>query len=63
MAEVKPQAQPKPEPPKRAPLAPAAASGDPAVHKLLADLQSARMNGDDGAVAAVAAQLAELGYE
>lgn len=63
MAEAKPQTQPKPEPPKRAPLAPAAASGDPAVHKLLADLQSARLNGDDEAATAVAAQLAELGFE
>lgn len=62
MAEAK-TPQPKPEPARRAPLAPASTSGDPAVHKLLADLQSARLNGDGEAMTAVTASLAELGYE
>jgi len=37
-------------------------STDPAVHQLLAHRQSAELNGDDAAMAAVDAQLADLGY-
>ena len=44
-------------------LARAAHSGDPAVHQLMAEMQSARLNGDAKAVSSLAAQLAELGYE
>jgi hypothetical protein len=43
-------------------LAPASESGDPAVHKLLADLETARSNGDADAVKAAQAALAELGF-
>lgn len=41
----------------------AAESSDPAVHKLLADRQTAEMNGDVDGVKAVDDQLAELGYK
>lgn len=41
--------------------APAAESGDPAVHKALADLQTARLNGDDDGVKAAVKALADLG--
>lgn len=57
---------PKPtaKPPAPAPtLAPASNSGDPAVHQLLAELQTARSNGDDEKVQALTSQLADLGYE
>lgn len=61
------------------PLAPASESGDPEVHKALADLQAAQMNaqshkdaadqandlaeGNDEAVKKAKDRLAELGYE
>lgn len=46
----------------KASLAPAAESGDPAVHQLLAELETARSNdAADGVKAAVDA-LAELGF-
>lgn len=44
-------------------LAPASESGDPAVHQLLAELQTARSNGNDDAVQALTGRLAELGFE
>ena len=44
-------------------LAPAGASGDPAVHQILAELATARSNGDDAAVEALTAKLADLGFE
>jgi hypothetical protein len=44
-------------------LARASHSGDPAVHQLMAEIQSAQLNGDAKAVSSLAAQLAELGYE
>lgn len=63
----------------RAPLLKASESGDPAVHKALADLQAAQMNqqshqdaaeqaadlaeGNDEAVEAAKKALADLGYE
>ena len=37
-------------------------SGDPAVHQLLAHRQSAELNNDEAAMAAVDQQLADLGY-
>ena len=43
--------------------APAAESGDPAVHQLLAEIQTAQSNGDDNAEKDLRKQLAELGYE
>lgn len=48
---------------KPVPLARAAEATDPAVHHLLAEIQTARMNEDTGKVAALTAQLADLGYE
>jgi hypothetical protein len=44
-------------------LAPAAASGDPEVHALLAELETAKSNDDDDAVQAVTKKLADLGFE
>jgi hypothetical protein len=41
----------------------AAASGDPAVHQLLAERQTAQSNGDDDAVLDVDRRLADLGFE
>ncbi len=49
--------------PAKPPLADGAASGDPAVHQLLAERNTAVMNGDEKAAEAVTAQLAELGYK
>jgi len=59
---------PKPEhkaaEPKAAPvLGRASESGDPAVHQILAELGSARSNGDDAAVKALTGKLADLGFE
>jgi len=47
----------------KASLAPAAESGDPAVHQLLAELDIARSNGDEGGVKAAVDALAELGFK
>ena len=58
MAEEKKPA-PKPAPK----LARAWESGDPAVHQLLAEIATARSNGDDAALKAVTEELAALGYE
>lgn len=44
-------------------LARASEATDPAVHHLLAELQSARMNDDADAVATLTSRLADLGYE
>jgi hypothetical protein len=46
-----------------APRGRASESGDPAVHKLLADRQTAVLNGNSDAVKAVDDQLADLGFE
>ncbi len=43
-------------------LAPAGESGDPAVHKLLADLETARRNNDADGVKAAQAALLTLGF-
>jgi hypothetical protein len=57
------------EQPKQAPKAPApvlgsaAESADPAVHQLLAQRDIAERNGDQDAVKAATAALAELGVE
>jgi len=61
---TKPKTGPDKAPePKKAPLARAAESGDPAVQKLLAEQEIHRSNGDDDKVAEVSDQLAKLGYE
>lgn len=44
-------------------LARASESGDPAVHKLLGDLETARANADDQRVQAIVAELADLGFQ
>lgn len=44
-------------------LLPAAQSSDPAVHQVLAEIQTARANGDDDQATALTKRLAELGYE
>ena len=44
-------------------LARASESGDPSVHQLMAELQTAQLNDDADAASSLAAQLAELGYE
>lgn len=51
---------PPTEPPA---LARASESGDPTVHQLLAELQTARMNDDSERASVLVGQLAELGYE
>lgn len=61
-----PNAQRKEEPatkpaPKRE-LVPAGSSTDPAVHQLMAHIQTAQMNDDQEAVDSLNEQLAELGY-
>lgn len=59
-----PPVESPPEPVPAAPsLARAAESGDPAVHQVLAELGTARANGDDAAVAALTARLADLGFQ
>ena len=57
MAETK-----KPEP-VAPPLADGGAATDPAVHQLLAERQTAVMNGDETLIASLTARLAELGYK
>lgn len=58
-----PGTSPSPEPVAADPsLAPAAASSDPAVHRLLAEREIAVSNGDEKAAGAVTDALAELGY-
>jgi hypothetical protein len=61
VAESKKTAEPAP-PPKPS-LAPASTSGDPAVHQVLAELQTARSNSDDAAIKALTEKLADLGFE
>lgn len=43
-------------------LSPAAESGDPAVHQLLAEQDIARRNGDEDGVKEASKKLADLGY-
>lgn len=47
----------------RASLAPAAESSDPAVHQLLAEIQTAQMNDDKDAEKAASDELRKFGYE
>lgn len=69
MAEAKASTKPTPPSPPKAseapapPLLSAAASQDPAVHQVLAEIDVARRNGNDEAVRAGIRRLAELGYE
>jgi hypothetical protein len=44
-------------------LASAAASGDPAVHQLIAEADIARQNGDEDGVQAALVELKALGYQ
>jgi hypothetical protein len=60
MAESKPE--PKKAPAPKLVLARASESGDPAVHQLMGEIQTAQMNNDDAKVAVLSEQLAELGY-
>jgi hypothetical protein len=53
----------KPVTPSKTKLAPASESGDPAVHALLAQLETAKSNGDDEQAKAVTKKLADLGFE
>lgn len=43
-------------------LAPAAESSDPEVHRLLAEKQTAQLNGDEDQIKDIDRQLGELGY-
>lgn len=61
VAKVEPKAAPMSEPPP-AGLAPAGESSNPAVHQLLAELETHRVNGDVDEVQDIVAYLAELGY-
>ena len=54
------EATKKPAPP---PLARASEATDPAVHQIIAEMQTAQMNGDADVVSALVKQLADLGYE
>jgi hypothetical protein len=58
----KPAAEQKAAPAAK-PLQSAAASGDPAVHQLLAERQTAQMNEDADAVRDFDKRLADLGYK
>jgi hypothetical protein len=51
----------KPAAAPKASLAPAGESGDPEVHRLLAELETARSNGDQDGVKAAVDALADLG--
>lgn len=65
MAEQK-QPTPKQAEPKTAAkseLKPAGESSNPAVHQLLADLATARANGENDDVQDIVGYLADLGYE
>lgn len=55
--------EPKSKAEPTANLAPAAESSDPAVHQLLAEIQTAQANGDDDAVRAARTDLRKLGYQ
>ena len=61
MAEQK-HAEPKAAQKAEPVLGSAAESGDPAVHQVLAERETALANGDDDAAAALTRRLAELGF-
>lgn len=61
MADTKPAAA-APSAPKGK-LASAAEAGDPEVHRLLAEIQTAQSNGDENGEKNLRKQLADLGYE
>jgi hypothetical protein len=61
MPEPKKAAESAPAPAKQ--LASAGESGDPSVHQILAELETARSNGNDEAVKALTDKLAALGYQ
>ena len=62
MADTKPTASAAPAAPKGK-LAPAAEAGDPEVHRLLAEIQTAQQNGDENGEKDLRKQLADLGFE
>lgn len=62
MTEATKKTETKPATPKAA-LKSAAAASDPAVHQLLAHMQTARLNGDRDRLGELTRQLADLGYE
>ncbi len=62
MTEPTKRTETKPAPGPRV-LGRASESGDPAVHQVLAELQTARSNGDTAAVETLTKRLADLGYE
>lgn len=55
-------AEPKPAAAPQSTLKPAGEASDPAVHQLLADLATARANGEKDEVDDIVGYLAELGY-
>ena len=59
-SEQKPQAKKEPEPPQ---LGAAGESANPLVHQVLAEREIAISNGDEDAVKALTARLAELGVK
>lgn len=67
MPEVKPSTaksdDPRPSAPAKAGLSQASESSDPSVHKLLADIQTARLNDNNDEVKALTKELADLGFE
>lgn len=62
-SETKSETKPETAAPPRRSLQPASESSDPAVHQVLAQLQTARANGDDDETERLTKHLAELGYE
>lgn len=62
-SETKSETKPETAAPRRGPLQPASESSDPAVHEVLAQIQTARSNGDDDETERLTKHLAELGYE
>ena len=67
MAEIKTDTKAEQKTERPAPvgskLAPAAESSDPAVHQLLAEIQTAQMNDDKDAEKDAREELRQLGYE
>jgi hypothetical protein len=62
-AEARERMQPAPVNVSGGPKVRVSESADPAVHQLMAERETARLNGDDKAAKAVDDRLAELGYE
>lgn len=58
-----PEAQKAKAPEQPATKKRASETEDPAVHQVLAEIQTAQSNGDDKAVASLTQKLSDLGYE